>query len=220
MNDLLRGTSGMHWGVALTLAYLIGSIPTAYLAGRLLKGVDLRTIGSGNLGATNVYRNLGAIPAAIVLLLDAAKGALPVLLLAPRIKGTYVFEVREAMWWALACGVMAIVGHAKPIFLLWKGGGKGVATAAGVFGAIAPIATAIAAIVFVTVVASSGYVSLASIAAAVALPLAVLATLGTKSPALWVACAVMVFVVAMHGKNIQRLRAGTEPRTFRKTEDA
>lgn len=220
MNDLLRGTSGMHWGVALTVAYLIGSIPTAYLAGRLLKGVDLRTIGSGNLGATNVYRNLGAIPAVMVLLLDAAKGALPVLLLAPRIKGTYVFEVREAMWWALACGVMAIVGHAKPIFLLWRGGGKGVATAAGVFGAIAPIATAIAALVFVTVVASSGYVSLASIAAAVALPLAVLVTLGAKSPALWVASGVMVFVVAMHGKNIQRLRAGTEPKTFRKTEDA
>ncbi len=219
MNDLLRGTGGMHWSVALTLAYLIGSIPTAYLAGRLLKGIDLRTIGSGNLGATNVYRNLGAIPAAVVLVLDAAKGALPVLLLAPRIRGVYVFDLREAMWWGLACGVMAIIGHATPIFLLWKGGGKGVATAAGVFGALAPAATGIAILVFITVAASSGYVSLASIAAAVALPVAVLVTLGAKSPALLVATAVAAFVVAMHWKNIQRLRAGTEPRTFRTQED-
>lgn len=220
MNELLGGTSGLHWSVALTLAYLIGSIPTAYLAGRLLKGVDLRSIGSGNLGATNVYRNLGAVPAVLVLLFDAAKGALPVLFLAPRIQGVHVFEVREAMWWALACGVMAIIGHAKPVFLLWKGGGKGVATAAGVFGAVAPVATGVAAIVFVAVAASSGYVSLASMVAAVALPVAVLATLGATSPALLVAAAVMAFVIGMHWKNIQRLRVGTEPKTFRKKEDA
>jgi glycerol-3-phosphate acyltransferase PlsY len=219
MSDLLRGTSGMHWSVALLLAYVMGSIPTAYLAGRLLKGVDLRTIGSGNLGATNVYRNLGAVPAVLVLVLDAAKGALPVLWLAPQIKGVYAFEVREALWWGLGCGVMAIAGHAKPVFLLWKGGGKGVATAAGVFGALAPAAIGIAVLVFLTVAAGSGFVSLASVAAAVALPVAVALTLAVSSPVFYVACGVAAFVVWSHRANLARLRAGTEPKTFGKKKE-
>lgn len=115
---------GMHWSLALALAYLSGSLPSAYLAGRLLKGVDLRTVGSGNLGATNVYRNLGAVPAIGVLLLDALKGALPVLYLPVRIAGVFGFQTNDLLWWGLACGVAAIFGHAKPIFLLWKGEGR------------------------------------------------------------------------------------------------
>lgn len=204
----------MHWSLALVIAYAAGSIPTAYLAGRLLKGVDLRTVGSGNLGATNVYRSLGAVPAVVVLLLDALKGALPVLYLPPNIAGVYWFEPREALWWGLGCGVAAILGHAKPIFLLWQGGGKGVATAAGVFAALAPIAIGVAALIFLTVVVSTGMVSLASLTAAAALPIAVVVLFGVKSPIFAVSVAVLVFVVWTHRANIARLRAGTEPRTF------
>jgi acyl phosphate:glycerol-3-phosphate acyltransferase len=208
----------VHPAIAIALAYCSGSIPTAYLAGRLLKGVDLRTVGSGNLGATNVYRNLGAVPAVIVLLLDAAKGAIPVLVLPTQISGVWFFETREILLWGLALGVAAIAGHAKPIFLLWKGGGKGVATAAGVFGALAPAALGLVLIVFLAVAAGSGMVSLASIAAAVALPMAVVATLGPASPFFAVSLVIAVFVVWSHRANIARIRAGTEPRTFGRTK--
>lgn len=213
MSDLV---GSMPWAMALALAYLSGSIPTAFLAGRLLKGVDLRTVGSGNLGATNVYRNLGAVPAVVVLLLDAAKGAVPVLLLPSRIAGVWFFEGREVLWWGLACGVSAILGHAKPIFLLWRGGGKGVATAAGVFGALAPVALGVSLVAFVTVAAGSGFVSLASIVAALTLPVAVAVSLGVGSPVFGVSVAIGLFVVWSHRANIGRLRAGTEPRTFRR----
>lgn len=213
------GPHGMPGWVALLIAYLSGSIPTAYLAGRLLKGVDLRTVGSGNLGATNVYRNLGAVPAVIVLLFDAAKGYLPVLLLPPRVEGVWAFEGRQMTLWAIACGIAAILGHLKPIFLLWKGGGKGVATAAGVFGALAPAALGIALIAFLVVAAGSGYVSLASIVASLALTIAVPIFAAGNTPLLVTAAAVALAVIAMHAKNIQRLRAGTEPKTFGKKKE-
>lgn len=208
------GPHGMPGWVALLIAYLSGSIPTAYLAGRLLKGVDLRTVGSGNLGATNVYRNLGAVPAAVVLLIDAAKGYLPVLLLPHRVAGVWAFERQEYTLWAIAFGVAAIFGHLKPIFLLWKGGGKGVATAAGVFGALVPAALGVALIAFIVVAAGSGYVSLASIVAALTLAIATPMFAAGNVPLIVTAAVVGVAVVAMHGKNIQRLRAGTEPKTF------
>lgn len=213
-------TGHLHWSVAIAIAYLAGSIPTAYLAGRLLKGVDLRTVGSGNLGATNVYRNLGVLPAVLVLLGDAAKGALPVLLLPTKIQGVWFFEGREALWWGLGCGIAAIAGHAKPIFLLWKGGGKGVATAAGVFGALAPVPFGVALVAFVTVAAASGIVSLASIVAAVVLPIAVAIALSVQSPVFVVSLVVAAFVVWSHRANIARMRAGTEPRTFGRRKEA
>lgn len=207
----------MHWSVALILAYLSGSFPSAYLAGRALKGVDLRTVGSGNLGATNVYRSIGTLPAILVLALDALKGAVPVLLLPSQLSGVYFFERRTMLWWGLACGVAAIAGHAKPVFLLWKGGGKGVATAAGVFGALAPVATAVGLLIFITIAFSSGFVSLASIGAALALPIAVGATLGATSPVFAVSVVIASFVIWSHRANIARLRDGAEPRTFRRS---
>jgi glycerol-3-phosphate acyltransferase PlsY len=213
------GPHGLPGWVALLLAYLSGSIPTAYLAGRLLKGVDLRTIGSGNLGATNVYRNLGAVPAVVVLLLDAAKGYLPVVLLPHRIEGVWAFERTEFTLWAIACGVAAIFGHLKPIFLLWKGGGKGVATAAGVFGALVPASLGVALIAFIVVAAGSGYVSLASIVAALTLAIATPLFAAGNTPLIVTASVVGLAVVAMHAKNIQRLRAGTEPKTFGKKKE-
>lgn len=205
----------MHPALAVGIAYVAGSVPFAYLAGRVLKGVDLRTVGSGNLGATNVYRTLGPEAAAVVLLLDALKGALPVALLPGRLDAAYLVAPNAALWWALGFGVAAIAGHAKPIFLLWKGGGKGVATAAGVFAAIAPAALGLALVAFAGVLWRSRTVSLASISAAVLLPLAVAFTLGAASPVFAAACAIGLFVVWSHRTNIQRLRAGTEPRLSR-----
>ncbi len=208
----------MHPAVALGIAYLAGSLPFAYLAGRLLKGVDLRTVGSGNLGATNVYRNLGAGAAVAVLLLDALKGALPVALLPATLAIAPDTAADRGLWWALAFGVAAIAGHAKPIFLLWKGGGKGVATAAGVFAAVAPVALAVALAVFVLIVWRTRFVSLASITAAAVLPLAVWGSVGPRAPLLIVASAVAAFVIWSHRANIRRLRAGTEPRIGRPKE--
>jgi glycerol-3-phosphate acyltransferase PlsY len=205
----------MHPALAVGLAYIAGSIPFAYLAGRALKGVDLRTVGSGNLGATNVFRNLGPEAGAVVLLLDALKGALPVALLSSRIDARWLSGDQGALWWSLALGVAAIAGHARPIFLLWKGGGKGVATAAGVFAAIAPAALGLALVGFAAVMWTSRIVSLASISAALVLPLAVAFTLGVSSPVFAVACGIGLFVVWSHRSNIQRLRAGTEPRLSR-----
>ena len=121
----------MHPAILLVVSYLLGGIPFAYAAGKMARGIDLRQHGSGNLGATNVYRTLGGKIAVAVLLLDGLKGALPVLFF-PR----FVTLPRPDLW-AIAFGVAAILGHARSPFLGWKGGGKGVATAAGVFFALA-----------------------------------------------------------------------------------
>jgi glycerol-3-phosphate acyltransferase PlsY len=195
--------------LALVASYLIGSFPSAYLAGRLLKGVDLRTVGSGNLGATNVYRELGALPALIVLLLDAAKGWIPVAVLPT------VLTVAVSEWWPLSFGMLAIAGHARPIFLLGRGGGKGVATASGVFLALAPIALAVAVSSFVIVVVATRFVSLGSIVAALVLPPAVAVTLGTTAPVFLVSVLVALFIVIAHRANLGRLRRGTESRLGR-----
>lgn len=201
----------MHPVLGLGISYLSGAVPTAYLAGRLLKGIDLRQHGSGNLGATNVYRLLGAPAAVVVLLVDTLKGALPVLLLPPYTPG-------RADLWAIAFGVAAILGHVRSPFLLWRGGGKGVATAGGVFAALAPWAMLMAFAVWAVVFRASGYVSLASLAAATVLPLGVLVTLGPGSPVFPVSLVVAAFVFWTHRANIQRLRAGTEGRVGRKVQ--
>src|ERR1700760_4388222 len=115
---------------AIVASYLLGSIPAAYIAGKA-KGIDLRKHGSGNLGATNVVRVLGTKIGIAVFVADFLKGFLPVYFLPPHTE-----TLRPGLW-ALVYGVAAIAGHVKPIFLLWKGGGKGVATASGVFMALA-----------------------------------------------------------------------------------
>ncbi len=193
----------------LVIAYLAGSLPFAYLAGKLFKGIDLREHGSGNLGATNVFRVMGWKIASVVMLLDMAKGAIPVLLLPPR------FAPTNPELWAIAFGVAAIVGHVRSVFLLWKGGGKGVATAGGVFFALAPIASLISIAVFALVVYLSGYVSLGSLCSAVVLTVAVILTKGASSPVA-IACAlVTLFVFWTHRANIGRLRRGEENRVRR-----
>lgn len=202
--------------LGLVLAYLAGSIPAAYIAGRLTKGIDLRQHGSGNLGATNVYRVLGAKVAVVVLLFDAAKGAIPVLWF-PRLFSAGA-DAATVEIWAIAYGIAAITGHVRPVFLLWKGGGKGVATAAGVFGALAPVAIGVTLLVWFAVLIVSGYMSLASLAGAVALPITILIIAGARTPLFPVSLAVAAFVFWTHRSNISRLRRGEEPRFGRKAK--
>ena len=197
----------------LLIAYLAGSIPFAFLAGKLFKGIDLREHGSGNLGATNVFRVMGWKIASGVMVLDMAKGALPVLLLPPR------FAPQSPVLWAIAFGVAAIVGHVKSVFLLWKGGGKGVAPAGGVFLALAPVPSLISLAVWGLVLYLSGYVSLASLVSAVALTIAVVVDYGASSPIAIASALITAFVFWTHRANIARLRRGEENR-FRRARPA
>jgi acyl phosphate:glycerol-3-phosphate acyltransferase len=192
--------------VAVVLSYLSGSIPFAAIAGKL-RGVDLRKHGSGNLGATNVFRVLGWKIGLLVFVADALKGALPVLYLPPRIASAH-----DPIVWAIACGIAAIAGHVRPIFLKFRKGGKGVATAAGVFFALAPIPMAITFLVFVAVVFATGYVSLGSMMSAILLPAILLVTLGPRSPLFGVSAVIALFVFWTHRSNIGRLRRGEEHR--------
>ena len=206
----------MHPAYGLLIAYAAGSFPSAYIAGRMIKGIDLRTVGSGNLGATNVYRTLGFGAAICVLLIDLAKGALPVLYL-PRLLDAGPAGSDAALWWALAYGIAAIAGHARPVFLLWKGGGKGVATATGVFLVLAPEPLLATVVVCIAVVWYTGFMSAGSITAAALFPL--LVWLDTRvTPVLWGALLVAAFICWTHRANMVRLRNGTEPRLFKKKE--
>jgi acyl phosphate:glycerol-3-phosphate acyltransferase len=196
--------------VGLIISYLAGSIPSAYIAGRL-RGVDLRKHGSGNLGATNVVRVLGAKTGAVVFIADLLKGFLPVYFLP-----MYTETLRPGMW-ALFFGAAAILGHVKPIFLLGKGGGKGVATATGVFLALAFIPMLAAEVVWIVTFYFTRYVSLASLLGAAVLPIAMLAWYRhPQSPVFIASVIVAVFVFWTHRANIGRLRRGQEHRFVKK----
>ncbi len=192
------------------IAYLAGSIPSAYIAGKL-RGVDLRKHGSGNLGATNVVRVLGAKIGAIVFIADLLKGFLPVYFL-PRYTETLQPEL-----WALVYGVATILGHVKPIFLLGKGGGKGVATATGVFLALALVPMFIAEVAWIGVFYFTRYVSLASLVGAAVLPIAILLwSRDPQSPVFIASVIIALFVYWTHRANIGRLRRGEEHRFVKK----
>lgn len=195
--------------LALLGAYVIGAIPTSHLVSRLVAGVDLRERGSGNLGATNLFRVLGWQYAAPVAVFDIGKGAVPVLLLAPR--------AGAAPWVPLAVGAAAVAGHVFSIFVRFRGG-KGVATGAGVALALAPLAVLICAVVWGALVYATGYVSVGSVIAALVFPVAAWFTTG---PDPWVVGAgglLAGFIVFTHRGNLRRLRAGTENRFGRHRE--
>ena len=193
--------------VAVLLSYVSGSIPAAWIAGRV-NHVDLRAQGSGNLGATNVMRVLGPRVAALVFAADIAKGALPVRFFPPM--STIGTDAR--VWLAIACGIAAIVGHIRPVFLGFGKGGKGVATACGVFLALAPVQTLLALLIFVVVVLASGYVSLSSLTAAASLPVLLAVSVGYRSSLVSIGVVTAAFVFWTHRANIGRLRNGTEYR--------
>ena len=199
-------------------AYLLGSIPFGFLVAKA-RGVDIRSVGSGNIGATNAMRVLGKPAGIAVLLLDAAKGYaavafLPLLLLKvlpPSSPGPVMLP--------LLAGICAVLGHNYTCWLKFKGG-KGIATTAGVYLALAPLPLLIALVVFLLAVAVTRYVSVGSIAAAIALPAAVwIMRPGDPCLAL-VTTALGVLAIYKHKTNIQRLRAGTENRLGSKAEVA
>jgi acyl phosphate:glycerol-3-phosphate acyltransferase len=196
--------------VGVLLSYLAGSVPSAYLAGKF-RGVDLRKHGSGNLGANNVVRVLGLGIGGVVFLADLLKGLLPVYFL-PRYTETLQPEL-----WALVYGAAAILGHVKPVFLLGKGGGKGVATASGVFLALAFVPMLIAEVVWIVVFYFTRYVSLASLLGAAVLPIAILVwSRDPRSPVFIASLIIAAFVFWTHRANIGRLRRGEEHRFVKK----
>jgi glycerol-3-phosphate acyltransferase PlsY len=183
---------------ALLIAYLLGSIPFGYILVKHAHGTDIRSVGSGNIGATNVYRKSRGAGIA-TLILDAAKGYVAVLAAA--------WLTRDTGWQAMAA-VAAILGHMFTVFLLFKGG-KGVATACGAYLALSPQAVALTVVVFIAVAALTRYVSLASIAAAASFPLAVYLR-GEPNEVLAAAIIGAALIVAKHHQNIHRLLTGTE----------
>ena len=192
---------------AIVACYLLGSIPTSFLVYKAFKGGDLRTIGSGNLGATNLYRALGWRFAIPVGFFDALKGALPVAVIGPWAGAGVVGS--------LLLGIVAVIGHVFPVFMRFKGG-KGVATSAGVVLGLAPAAFGASLAVWGLVLTLSGYVSLASIAAAIALPAAVwVLQPDRRDMVLWFAV-LAVAVIWLHRENLRRLWNGTENRFGRR----
>jgi glycerol-3-phosphate acyltransferase PlsY len=212
----------------IVIAYLLGSIPFGYLIVRISQGTDVRETGSGGTGATNVSRRAGKMAGVLTLVLDALKGTaavviakvflgLPVLGLATRFPSHDVNAFENADWWVAAAAIAVIVGHIFPVWLRFRGG-KGVATGVGVFLILAPIAVALAAVIFALVVWRTRYVSLGSILAAVAIPLFVVVQHGfirpmeSLGPMISAAIAGAALIVFAHRENIRRLMNGNENR--------
>ena len=193
------------------IAYLSGSLPWGLWVGRFARGVDIRTLGSGNLGATNVYRSLGPGLGVLTLLLDIAKGALPVWLL-PHAAFAVAFPGGPE-WCRLAVGFAAVAGHVWT-FLAGFRGGKGVATTAGVLLALAPAAFGVFLLVFLLVVAVTRFISLGSTlgAAAFAVALGFIAPGGLRSPTFLLGLLLALLVVFRHRDNFRRLLRGEERR--------
>ena len=184
-------------------AYLLGATPTSYLAAKLGRGIDLREHGSNNLGATNVYRVLGWKYAIPVGLIDVAKGAVPVVLFGRWAAGPE--------WLPVALGIAAVLGHVYSPYVRFQGG-KGVATAAGMFLALGPLALAISVPVWGLTLWLTGYVSASSVVAVALFPLWVRLTEPGARPTFWAAVVLALLIVYSHRANIRRLLAGTESR--------
>ena len=210
----------------LVLAYLIGSIPFSYLVVRLVAGADIRQHGSRNVGATNVARNFGKVPGIVALVLDLAKGCAVIALARwmvalpawPQVDGSPSPLHSRELWIALA-GLVGVLGHMFPVWLRFHGG-KGVATAAGVFLALDPIVFAAAAIVFLIVIVATRFVSLASILSAASIPI-FFRFLANDAPFWRIVISVIIafIVIAKHHSNIARLAQKKERRMGERKED-
>jgi glycerol-3-phosphate acyltransferase PlsY len=211
-------------GVVILLAYLFGSFPTGYLAGKLLKGIDIREVGSGSTGATNVLRTLGKIPGAFVLLIDALKGGLAINLgyalfsiattqnLIPPIVNIEIWQP----YLVTLAGLAALLGHSKSIFLGFTGG-KSVASGVGILLAISWQVGLSTLGVFAVVIAISRIVSLSSIAGAVAVSI-LMVIFHQPLAYILLGFAGGLYVIIRHRTNIERLIAGTEPKIGQKAE--
>lgn len=192
------------------VGYLAGSIPTGYWLVRLLRREDIRKVGSGNIGATNVWRTYGARYGVPVMLLDTLKGFIPALLAT-----IYVGHLAGVI-----AGAAAMLGHWRPLFLKFARGGKVVATSGGAFLGVAPLVGGIALVVWIVVFAVCRYASVASISAAISLPVAAV-VLHEPWPVIVFAAFAALAVVVLHRPNISRLRAGAETRfRFRRSPAA
>jgi acyl phosphate:glycerol-3-phosphate acyltransferase len=181
--------------------YLAGSLPFGYWLVRAFKGRDIRELGSGNIGATNVWRSFGPRLGATVIFLDVAKGFVPTFLAA---------QIEGALVGALVAGA-AMLGHWRPLFMGFQRGGKMVATCGGALFGLAPLVGLVAALIWIVVFALFRYASLASMAAAVSLPIVAL-LLGEPWPVVVFVALAGLGVLLLHRANIARLRAGTESR--------
>jgi glycerol-3-phosphate acyltransferase PlsY len=179
--------------------YLCGSLPFGYWLARWFRGVDIRTVGSGNIGATNVWRTFGARLGLAVMLLDTLKGFVP----------AFVATLWVGHLWGVIAGAAAMLGHSRPVFLRFARGGKMVATCGGAFLGVAPIVGGIGAAIWILVFAACRYASVASITAALSLPLIALG-LHQPWPVVAFAAAAALAVLFLHRANIRRLRTGTE----------
>lgn len=195
----------MRPALVIILAYLIGSIPFGYLIVKAARGADVRATGSGGTGATNVSRRAGKAAGILTLVLDALKGAIAIVIARALLDEV---AVTNRGWWIAATAVAVIIGHIFPVWLGFRGG-KGVATGAGVFLVIAPLALLCAGMVFLAVVLLTRYVSLGSIVGAATIPVFAWLT-GLRTPEVTGAVAGALLIIFAHRANIGRLIGGTE----------
>ncbi|MBI3087658.1 MAG: glycerol-3-phosphate 1-O-acyltransferase PlsY [Candidatus Omnitrophica bacterium] len=198
-------------GLGLLACYLLGSIPSAYWLVKWVKRIDIRTVGSGNVGATNALRAAGPWAGTTVLVVDVAKGLLATALL-PR-----WFLAQPTPAWVLAYGVAAVIGHVFPCFLSFRGG-KGVATTLGALAGSLPLLASLVLGVWLIVFTACRYVSVASMASAAAIPLAQ-AALHRSSAEVLLGASLALLIVARHRTNLQRLVRGAEPRAWMGKQD-
>lgn len=199
----------LEYTIFIICSYLLGSIPFGFIAAKRLKGIDITQHGSGNIGATNIMRSIGAGPAAVVFILDILKGFIPVILVKTLLPAS-------PDWFIVLCGIMAIIGHCLSIFLRFRGG-KGAATSLGVIIGLNPLIAVISFGIFIIVLAIFKYVSLASIITAVAVP--VLMVLFRQSTAFIIFAAFTgLFVILKHKANIGRLIKGNEAKWGEKSK--
>ncbi len=204
--------------LALAAGYLLGSIPSGYLAGQWIQGVDIRSLGSGSTGATNVLRVFGKGPALAVFLVDVLKGTAAVLLAKALLQPQGIAAAGDwwSDWWVVAAGLAALAGHSWSLWLGGKGG-KAVATGLGMLLGLVPAVGLACFGIFLTVLSASRIVSLSSVVAALSLPLLMLGSFaaagsGLRPAYLVLALLTTLLVVWRHRSNLQRLLAGTEPK--------
>ena len=191
-------------------AYFLGAIPASFIFAKFLKGIDIRQVGSGNVGATNVFRAVGKLPALFVLLIDISKGAVAATLIAKYFYSSN--DIFDYISYRALLGYIAICGHVWPVFLGFKGG-KGVATIIGATITLAPFVFALSGIVWLIVFFLTNYVSLASIAMAVSLAISA-SILNQPFPIIIFTIAACGLSIYKHKDNIKRLVRGEERKTF------
>jgi glycerol-3-phosphate acyltransferase PlsY len=201
----------MALSLALLVSYLLGSIPTAYLLAKWAKGIDIRTMGSGNVGATNALRTVGLWAGVVVLVSDGLKGVIAACVIPRWLRGSATPDL------SLVCGLAAVLGHDFPCFLRFRGG-KGVASTIGVLLGSVPIVAGIVVVVWLFVFGVFRYVSLGSIAAAVAIPFSQLA-LHQSLRELLIGSCLAILILVRHRANIGRLLKGVEHRAWSRKSD-